>query len=75
MGPLLVDKSLSVRHSAAGALRDLSLVSEDVCDEMIAQDVMTPLCSLISMYSEGDWEKCQGISKVLQHRYNKRNLY
>ena len=41
-------------HSAAGALRNLSLVSADTCDEMIKQDVMTPLCALlVNSYGSG----------------------
>ena len=42
-------------HSAAGALRNLSLVSADACDEMIKQDVMTPLCALLANTFGSGW--------------------
>ena len=35
--PLMIDTSDNVRHSATGALKNMSLVSEDVCDEMVKQ--------------------------------------
>ena len=46
---------LSTVHSAAGALRNLSLVSADACDEMIKQDVMTPLCALLANRFASGW--------------------
>ena len=42
-------------HSAAGALRNLSLVSADACDEMVKQDVMTPLCALLLTNYASEW--------------------
>ena len=42
-------------HSAAGALRNLSLVSADACDEMVKQDVMTPLCALLLNNYASEW--------------------
>ena len=42
-------------HSAAGALRNLSLVSADACDEMVKQDVMTPLCALLVNSFGSEW--------------------
>ena len=42
-------------HSAAGALRNLSLVSADACDEMVKQDVMTPLCALLLNKYASEW--------------------
>jgi hypothetical protein len=36
-GPLMVDNNLSVKHAAIGSLKNLSLVSPDVCDEMVEQ--------------------------------------
>lgn len=55
VAPLIIDEKDGVQVSAVGALKNLSLVSEDVCDEMIKQDVMTPLCKLIGRY-EKDWQ-------------------
>ena len=37
VGPLLVEKSDGVKHAAVGALKNLSLASEDVCQEMVDQ--------------------------------------
>ena len=36
-GPLMVDNNLSVKHSSVGALKNLSLVSAEVCEEMVEQ--------------------------------------
>ena len=36
-GPLMVDSNLSVKHSAVGSLKNLSLVSAEVCEEMVEQ--------------------------------------
>ncbi|XP_020369353.1 HEAT repeat-containing protein 3 isoform X3 [Rhincodon typus] len=48
LGPLLLDPSVGVRETAAGALRNLSACGGyDVCDEMVKQDVMTPLTALL----------------------------
>ncbi|XP_069037404.1 HEAT repeat-containing protein 3 [Lepisosteus oculatus] len=48
LGPLLLDRSLSVRETAAGALRNLSACGGfEVCEDMVRQDVMTPLTSLL----------------------------
>ncbi|XP_053127293.1 HEAT repeat-containing protein 3 [Hemicordylus capensis] len=48
LGPLLLDKSLVVRETAAGALRNLSACGGfDVCDDMVTKDVMTPLVALL----------------------------
>jgi len=55
VAPLMVDQKDGVQISAIGALKNLSLVSEEVCEEMIKQDVMTPLCQLISSYGEKEW--------------------
>ena len=51
----LYSSSPSIVHSAAGALRNLSLVSADACDEMIKQDVMTPLCALLVNSFGSEW--------------------
>ncbi|XP_067853577.1 HEAT repeat-containing protein 3 isoform X2 [Heptranchias perlo] len=48
LGPMLLDPSVAVRETAAGALRNLSACGGyDVCDEMVKQDVMTPLIALL----------------------------
>ncbi|XP_077166003.1 HEAT repeat-containing protein 3 isoform X2 [Paroedura picta] len=48
LGPMLLDQSLAVRETAAGALRNLSACGGfDVCDDMVAKDVMTPLVALL----------------------------
>uniref|UniRef100_A0A8C1T3Y7 HEAT repeat containing 3 n=1 Tax=Cyprinus carpio TaxID=7962 RepID=A0A8C1T3Y7_CYPCA len=48
IGPLLLDRSLVVRETAAGALRNLSACGgPEVCEDMVKQDVLTPLSALL----------------------------
>lgn len=48
LGPLLMDHSVAVRETATGALRNLSACGgQDVCDDMVKQDIMTPLTALL----------------------------
>ncbi|XP_052457635.1 HEAT repeat-containing protein 3 [Carassius gibelio] len=48
IGPLLLDRSLAVRETAAGALRNLSACGgPEVCEDMVRQDVLTPLSALL----------------------------
>ncbi|KAK2913915.1 hypothetical protein Q8A67_002314 [Cirrhinus molitorella] len=48
IGPLLLDRSLAVRETAAGALRNLSACGgPEVCEDMVRQDVLTPLFALL----------------------------
>uniref|UniRef100_A0A1A8BL92 HEAT repeat containing 3 n=2 Tax=Nothobranchius kadleci TaxID=1051664 RepID=A0A1A8BL92_NOTKA len=48
LGPLLLDGSLAVRETAAGALRNLSACGgQEVCEDMVKHDVMTPLTALL----------------------------
>ncbi|KFQ20486.1 HEAT repeat-containing protein 3, partial [Mesitornis unicolor] len=54
LGPLLMDHSLAVRETAAGALRNLSACGGfDVCDDMVTKDIMTPLVALLKECSTG----------------------
>ncbi|XP_004601024.2 HEAT repeat-containing protein 3 [Sorex araneus] len=54
LGPLLLDPSLAVRETAAGALRNLSACGGfDVCDDMVTKDIMTPLVALLRECSAG----------------------
>lgn len=53
--PLLVDLDENVRHSAAGALRNLSAVSVEICENLVEQDVFTPLLILLNQYVNNDW--------------------
>ncbi|KAM4722035.1 HEAT repeat-containing protein 3 [Rhinophrynus dorsalis] len=54
LGPLLLDKCLSVRETAAGALRNLSTCGGfDVCDDMVTMDIMTPLVALLRECTTG----------------------
>lgn len=52
VAPLIVDpqSSMGVRHGAVGVLKNMSLISADACDEMVKQDVMTPLCALFTQH-------------------------
>ncbi|XP_076855743.1 HEAT repeat-containing protein 3 [Brachyhypopomus gauderio] len=48
IGPLLLDNSLAVRETAAGALRNLSACGgPEVCETMVQQDVLTPISALL----------------------------
>ncbi|KAK9971775.1 hypothetical protein ABG768_025126 [Culter alburnus] len=48
IGPLLLDRSLAVRETAAGALRNLSACGgPEVCEDMVRQDVLTSLSALL----------------------------
>lgn len=48
LGPMLLDSSIAVRETAAGALRNLSACGgQEVCEDMVKHDVMTPLTALL----------------------------
>lgn len=49
--PLLLDKNWAVRHSIAGALRNISAMNHEACCALIDFDVMTPLVGLLKEYS------------------------
>uniref|UniRef100_A0A8C3P7W5 HEAT repeat containing 3 n=1 Tax=Chrysemys picta bellii TaxID=8478 RepID=A0A8C3P7W5_CHRPI len=54
LGPMLLDQSLAVRETAAGALRNLSACGGfEVCDDMVTKDIMTPLVALLKECSAG----------------------
>lgn len=54
LGPLLLDKCMSVRETAAGALRNLSTCGGfEACDDMVTRDIMTPLVALFRECSTG----------------------
>lgn len=53
--PLLVDQDINIRHAAAGALRNLSAVSVEICENLVEQDVLTPLLILLNQYVNNDW--------------------
>lgn len=54
--PLLVDPDINIRHSAAGALRNLSAVSVEICENLVEQDLFTPLLVLLNQYANNDWK-------------------
>lgn len=45
----------NIRHAAAGAIRNLSAVSVDICENLVEQDVFTPLIMLLTQYTNSDW--------------------
>lgn len=55
VAPLMLDSNISVQHSAVGALRNISLASEETCQKMVEQDVMTPLSKILTSYGEQEW--------------------
>lgn len=68
VAPLLLDTDVSVRHAAVGALKNLSLVSVEVCDQMVQQDVMTPLCELLAAYGGQTWAVAKHSSDTMDQR-------
>jgi HEAT repeat-containing protein 3 len=56
VSPLLVDQDSNIRHAAAGALRNLSAVSVEICENLVEQDVSTPLILLLlNQYVNDEW--------------------
>ncbi|XP_029001013.1 HEAT repeat-containing protein 3 [Betta splendens] len=48
LGPMVLDRSFAVRETATGALRNLSACGgQEVCEDMVKHDVMTPLTALL----------------------------
>jgi HEAT repeat-containing protein 3 len=45
----------NIRHAAAGAIRNLSAVSVDICENLVEQDVFTPLIILLNQYASNNW--------------------
>ena len=37
VAPLMLDENISVKHAAIGALRNISSIRPDICDQMIQQ--------------------------------------
>ncbi|XP_004408576.1 PREDICTED: HEAT repeat-containing protein 3 [Odobenus rosmarus divergens] len=76
LGPLLLDPSLAVRETAAGALRNLSACGGfDVCDDMVTKDIMTPLVALLKECSAGlDSNEMSPQEKKDQNRNSIENI-
>lgn len=54
--PLLMDANKSVRNAVTGALRNLSLCSVEICENLVEQDLLTPLLTLMNEYANvTDW--------------------
>ncbi|XP_037042309.1 HEAT repeat-containing protein 3 [Bradysia coprophila] len=52
----LMDPCKSIRNATAGALRNLSMNGIDVCENLVEQDVLTPLLALLNEYAiSSDW--------------------
>lgn len=49
--PFLVDKNISLRNAASGALRNISTCGVEVCDILVEKDVLTPLLTLMNEYA------------------------
>uniref|UniRef100_A0A8C9VCF4 HEAT repeat containing 3 n=1 Tax=Scleropages formosus TaxID=113540 RepID=A0A8C9VCF4_SCLFO len=68
LGPLLLDRSLAVRETAAGALRNLSACGGfEVCEDMVKQDVLTPLTALLQEVKDSSeqteqWHTVEGVA-------------
>ncbi|CAN7991607.1 unnamed protein product, partial [Ixodes hexagonus] len=61
--PLLVDQNCAVRHSIAGALRNISAINHEACSTLVEYDVMTPLVALLKEYN-CDWRPAQTRGKI-----------
>ncbi|KAL1431795.1 hypothetical protein MTO96_013897 [Rhipicephalus appendiculatus] len=61
--PLLLDKNVAVRHSIAGALRNISAISHEACHALIDFDVMTPLVGLLKQYNS-PWRPAEPQEKI-----------
>ena len=59
VAPLVVDTNLSVQHAAVGALRNISLADHDICDQMVDQDVFTPLTKLLLKFYSMEWSRAE----------------
>lgn len=67
LGPMLLDSSLSVRETATGALRNLSACGgQEVCEDMVKHDVMTPLTALLR-------ESCAGFDGAAVQMNDQKN--
>lgn len=49
--PLLMDANKNVRNAVAGALRNLSLCGVEICENLVEQDVLTPLLALMNEFA------------------------
>lgn len=49
LGPLILEEHIGVRKGALGALRNLTTAGNcfEVCDEMVKEDIMTPVVALL----------------------------
>lgn len=56
VGPFLVDADHNIQHSAAGAIRNLSAVSVDVCEKLVELDAFTSLLVLLNEYAKLEWK-------------------
>uniref|UniRef100_A0A1E1X5U7 SYO1-like TPR repeats domain-containing protein n=1 Tax=Amblyomma aureolatum TaxID=187763 RepID=A0A1E1X5U7_9ACAR len=61
--PLLLDKNRAVRHSIAGALRNISAMNHEACNALIDFDVMTPLVGLLKEYNS-PWQPSESQQKI-----------
>lgn len=67
LGPMLMDGSLAVRETATGALRNLSACGgQEVCEDMVKHDVMTPLTALLR-------ECCAGFESAVVPMTDQKN--
>lgn len=56
VSPLLMDANQSVRNAVAGALRNISLCGIETCENLVEQDVLTPLLTLLNEYASNvEW--------------------
>lgn len=52
----MMDPNKSIRNATAGALRSLSLCGIEVCENLVEQDVLTPVLALLNEYAQtSDW--------------------
>lgn len=55
IGPFLTDADHNIRNAVSGAIRNLSAISVEICENLVENDVLTPLLILLNQYNDKDW--------------------
>ena len=53
--PFLIDTDQEIKHAASGAIRNLSAISVEICENLVEQDLFTPLLALLNQYTDNEW--------------------
>ena len=67
VAPLILDEDEKIQEAATGVLRNLTLSgSPTICEEMLEQDIMTPVIFYIKKFSESIQDISKTCSKVVE---------